>query len=62
MAKVEKYIRYKKMKDALPGNDIMREHLWMRRKYEDLRFKCMMLKPTERDWKQHTFDMLKKNH
>ena len=60
MTKVERYLRYKSARDEMPGNDVRRNHHWMRVKYEQLSHRMVMTKPTERDWKEHTFEMLKK--
>jgi len=60
LTKVEKYLRYKRLRDSLPGNDVRRKHFRMRREYEELSFKMVMTKPTERDYQEFTFEMLKR--
>ena len=60
MTKVEKYLELYQVRALLPGNDVRREHKWMREQYAELSFMITMAKPTERDWADHAFELLKR--
>ena len=60
MTKVEEYLHYKQLRDNLPTQNERVKLKWARSDYESLSFKIAMLKPTERDWQEHTFTILKR--